>query len=304
MSPNAVRADDFISDGRPVSGVRWWGSELAPPSPDGWLISFHEPLAKGGSAAEPLGLYFCDANVVGVRATTFTSCDLREVRMYIVALEDCCLLAANVDSRGGVPAQADGFYEEQCRAYDIDIQAALGYTYVVSGGCVQTATGNSATNPFWGWHTTGVSHGNHLALQSTVATDFTDWLYGPWANFTPTCSGQNMAFQLRTRENATRGDCDDNGFPDVCETGTDCQPNGVFDQCDLADGNSQDCNDNAVPDECDIAGGFSEDCQPNGIPDECDVESVASLTSAIAAVLGFVDISGTGVPLNLADDAA
>ena len=35
---------------------------------------------------------------------------------------------------------------------------------------------------------------------------------------------------------------------------------------------SSDCNDNGVPDECDIAGETSDDCNENGIPDECDME--------------------------------
>ncbi|MCP4251538.1 MAG: hypothetical protein GY778_31255, partial [bacterium] len=49
---NKVVADDFVSDGRPIRAVRWWGSYLdpkyAPDYPpaapylvDGWIISFH-----------------------------------------------------------------------------------------------------------------------------------------------------------------------------------------------------------------------------------------------------------------------
>ena len=66
--------------------------------------------------------------------------------------------------------------------------------------------------------------------------------------------------------------CDD---PEVC----DCNNNGVFDACDIADGTSDDCNGNGVPDECDI------DCNGNGIPDRCDIADGTSN-----------DCNGNGVP--------
>ncbi|MCH7884852.1 MAG: S8 family serine peptidase [Planctomycetes bacterium] len=52
--PNVVLADDFISDGRPITTVRWWGSNLdeeAIDGPDGWFISFHKPLVALVSSA-------------------------------------------------------------------------------------------------------------------------------------------------------------------------------------------------------------------------------------------------------------
>jgi uncharacterized repeat protein (TIGR01451 family) len=66
-------------------------------------------------------------------------------------------------------------------------------------------------------------------------------------------------------------DCNQNGIPDECET--DCNTNGVPDDCDITSGTSLDCNQNGVPDECDVApGGGSEDCNANGIPDECETD--------------------------------
>ncbi|MCK4660438.1 MAG: hypothetical protein KAV82_13020, partial [Phycisphaerae bacterium] len=81
-------------------------------------------------------------------------------------------------------------------------------------------------------------------------------------------------------------DCNDNGVPDECDiaggTSEDCNSNSVPDECDIAGGTSEDCNTNGVPDECDIAGGTSTDCQPNSIPDECDIGSgVGTITIAI-----------------------
>ncbi len=67
----------------------------------------------------------------------------------------------------------------------------------------------------------------------------------------------------------TSTDCNNNGVPDECER--DCNENGVPDTCDVdpsdpdGDGHvSPDCNGNLVPDECE------PDCDGDGIPDDCD----------------------------------
>ncbi len=304
LSPNLVAADDFLSDGRPITGVRWWGSEIAPPTPDGWLISFHEPLTTGGVAELPLGLYFCDPGVVAVSPKALAACDALPVSEYEVILEDCCLIHASVDSRNSqIPAQADAFNEQLCFEYDLDIQAVVGHRFVGSGAsCTEEPTGNTATMPFWGWHTTGMERGMRGALLTGVSMSGPDWLYGPWSPITLACSAPNMAFQLLTNQNPTTGDCNENGTPDVCESGPDCQPNGVLDECDIAGGTSKDCNGSGIPDECEIDA--DPDCNSNAILDTCDSVRVGSLTSVRPAVLGFVDISGMGVPLNLGDDGA
>ena len=81
--------------------------------------------------------------------------------------------------------------------------------------------------------------------------------------------------------NGTSSDANENGIPDECET-IDCNNNGVNDSDDIADGTSSDCNGNGVPDECDIADGTSNDCDSNGTPDECQSN----------------DCNGNGVPDN------
>ncbi|MCH8241224.1 MAG: hypothetical protein IH897_01280 [Planctomycetes bacterium] len=44
----------------------------------------------------------------------------------------------------------------------------------------------------------------------------------------------------------------------------DCQPNGISDACDLADGLSTDCDGDGMPDECE------PDADSDSIPDDCD----------------------------------
>lgn len=96
----------------------------------------------------------------------------------------------------------------------------------------------------------------------------------------------------------TLTDCDQDGVPDECEF-TDCNGNGLHDGCEIAAGSLEDCDLDGVPDECqfadcngngvhdgcDIAGGASGDCNANGVPDECDIASGHSL-----------DVDGNGVP--------
>ena len=275
----AVSCGDGVVEGNeqcdPPDGITCDNNCQVIPNPpiDGWLVSFHEPLTLGGPPSPPLALYFCDATIVTVAATSFGACDTHPVRRYDVDLVDCCLLHSYPDSRNLLtPGQPGAFLETECFNYDIDIQAVVGHTFLSADGVCTTEvlTGNTAAIDFWGWHTTSVEHGLRPALRSMVSMSGPDWLYGPWANITPTCSAPNMAFQLLTDTSGSSGDCNDNGRPDVCESGPDCQPNGVLDECDIAAGTSQDCQPNTIPDECDIASGAA-DCQPNGVPDVCEL---------------------------------
>jgi hypothetical protein len=50
-------------------------------------------------------------------------------------------------------------------------------------------------------------------------------------------------------------------------TSVDCQPNGVPDECDIAEATAPDCQPNGVPDFCDIRDGASLDC--NGPDTNC-----------------------------------
>jgi len=93
-------------------------------------------------------------------------------------------------------------------------------------------------------------------------------------------------------------DCNNNGLADECDLdcmalGASCnQPgcggsddcdwtgggaNGIPDECDIADcsdnPNCDDCNLNSVPDGCDIAKMTSLDADGNGVPDECITNS-------------------------------
>ncbi|UCG15166.1 MAG: hypothetical protein JSV19_07690, partial [Phycisphaerales bacterium] len=65
--------------------------------------------------------------------------------------------------------------------------------------------------------------------------------------------------------NETSTDCNENGIPDECEGLPDCDGDGTPDICD------PDCQPNGVSDVCEVLFGSSLDCQGDGIPDECQL---------------------------------
>ncbi len=89
----------------------------------------------------------------------------------------------------------------------------------------------------------------------------------------------------------------------VVDTAWDCQPNGIPDPDDIANGTSQDCNANYMPDECEISNGSSGDCNNNTIPDECDIASGVEIDCNIDGIPDscqilenpLLDLDGNGV---------
>ncbi len=195
QQPNVVVADDFRSDGRPITSVRWWGSYLnqeyvpaefggfgqPPYAIDGWFISFHRPIvhqAAGAPPHPPLGLYFAPARAVKIAPVpTLFPCDGHPVFEYVVEISQCCLIESWPDIRLPVthphrcPAQPEAFYEHRCFWYNLDIQAVVGTTYEHTPGsicCDPIPTPNIALGNFWGWHATANEAGKRPAVQSKL----------------------------------------------------------------------------------------------------------------------------------------
>jgi len=255
MTPNVVVADDFQSDGRPITAVRWWGSYLDPryqpvqygglPSPfevDGWLISFHEPLdaCPNGPGGGLLALYFAPASDVIISPTTIPSCDGHPVYQYTVELFRCCLLHKFPDTRSGLtPAEPFGmFHEEHCFDYHLDIQAVTGRDWdldLATGMCVPAPSPNGGTlQNFWGWHATHNENGYGQQVAKTTSISLPPgglWVYGPWTDALPVCGPfpVNMAFALYTNDPI---------LPPIC-TEACCDP--VTGGC--LNANADDCRD-------------------------------------------------------------
>jgi len=95
---------------------------------------------------------------------------------------------------------------------------------------------------------------------------------------------------------ATSADLDGNGIPDECDS--DCNGNGVLDGFDIAAGTSTDCNGDAVPDECQLA---ANDCNGDGVPDDCQLVgndcNANGILDACDIASGYdTDADGNGVP--------
>jgi len=204
MAENVVTADDFVSDGRRILGVRFWGSDVPPGGPvdiDGWLISFH---ADGGSGVptDLLGLYFCPKEKIAMEPTAIGTCiSTRVVVEYCVLLDNCCPIHIDrVDPRDDSrPASAECFAEVAESRYWLDVQAVVGHTYDPVT-CALLNTDTSASGNFWGWHKSpGLTLDPPVAGE--VAMDEDDWVYTWQALPLPVCDqDKNQAFELLTRE--------------------------------------------------------------------------------------------------------
>ena len=136
-------------------------------------------------------------------------------------------------------------FADACADYRIGIEAVAGHRFIedpVTLECVQTPTGTTQSEPFWGWHTSPIVVAAAPAVQTslstgagvcvggpsagfgcTVGADCLDgvcdepWLYGPWTPVLPTCSVHNMAFELLADVPRVTADCNFNRVPDECE---------------------------------------------------------------------------------------
>ncbi len=217
---NKVDADDFISDGRPIRAVKWWGSYFDPmympdmggQEPyllDGWFIGFHHEVPSAGTDDCPpddfagdwpttLGTYFAPVDAVTITPLNYTDCLGHDVYEYSVNLDACCLLCAHDDPRLPPilrPAEPEAFYEEAGFRYWLSIQAVTGVTWQpqACGYDDRILTGhlpspNAVDGHFWGWHTSDVSVMAHSPLAGACTGQITDfslyppdcWMYGGW----------------------------------------------------------------------------------------------------------------------------
>ncbi|UCG15359.1 MAG: hypothetical protein JSV19_08665 [Phycisphaerales bacterium] len=205
---NKVLADDFISDGRPIEALIWWGSywdeTYGPATPviepyvlDGWLISFHHvdpdlPCPPEPSAANlptALGVYFAPADAVEITSIFAADCFGHDVYLYEVDLNECCLICSEMDPRPEAdppyPAQPDAFLETHGLWYWLDIQAVTGVEWVpdpqgTTDDCIRQYTGHlpspiTTDGHFWGWHTSPAAAMPHDPLNEACTGRIVDF---------------------------------------------------------------------------------------------------------------------------------
>ncbi|MCK4341105.1 MAG: hypothetical protein KAY37_05200 [Phycisphaerae bacterium] len=234
---NKVVADDFVSDGRPIEALVWWGSyldelyspSLVPVEPyvlDGWFISFHhvEPDIPCPPEAIPnvLGVYFAPVDAVEIIGLWMADCFGHGIFIYQVDLDQCCLICSEFDPRPEAdppdPARPGRFLETDGLGYWLDIQAVVGVTWEPPA-CgfddriltEHLPSPNTLDGHFWGWHT---SPGPAVPTEEACAGEIVDfspyppecWVYGNWSTQPWLCPPPpepqpvHMAFELLTPE--------------------------------------------------------------------------------------------------------
>jgi hypothetical protein len=209
MQPNWVIADDFRSDGRPILGVRWWGSYLPGATPgveDGFVLSFFsdfQPTAAGFSRpTNLLASYIAPRTAVQVSRTPYVGWDSNCIYQYEVNLRDTCLDHAVTNL-----ATPRAFFERSNTVYWLAITAEVGHRVVPitnSTGTIvewqQQATGKRTTNHFWGWHTSPTNRLDVSVMGHVLMTN-TNWAYpfGQWQTNAAFHMERDQAFELLTR---------------------------------------------------------------------------------------------------------
>lgn len=253
--PNRVAADDFLSDGRPIEALRWWGSypdaNYQPPTPvepyviDGWLIGFYsgapdQTCPPDALLADPppiaLGFYFAPADEIVVTDMACQDCFGHTIFQYEISLHDCCVVCAETDPRTGLqPAAQDAFEETNGLRYWMSIRAVVGAEWSPSGlpPCQLSLTGHAASSTttdghFWGWHSSPADASVFGPLQGACfgrvenleplpinCWDDGDWAKTQWQCVPPAPPQVDLAFELLAPICEAMGDVNADGQHDV-----------------------------------------------------------------------------------------
>jgi hypothetical protein len=214
---NKVVADDFISDGRDILALGWFGSyfddRYMPDSGDlvhvidGWLIGIHWADINAAPNHPPelildghptvLAVYFAPASAVEILGLYCTDCNGHPLFHYRVDLDQCCLVCTHPDPRNTYPTPGlPGVFQELTEyRYWLSVQAVTGIEWTPDA-CDPVLTGHlpplepGSTGAFWGWHT-GYEPPDWAGLTYVSAlgaiVDFTPyppgcWDYGTWVD--------------------------------------------------------------------------------------------------------------------------
>ena len=209
-------ADDFVSDGRPITAVRWWGSyfdpeqqpQLDPESQtythveEAFLLSFFHDAGGVPQPGPPAGSYIAPIENVAIQPLEIQGWDQHPIWQYEVELVDTFL-----DHADDPIATPEAFLEEAGVEYWLSIAAENGHAIdPETGDSVDTQ--DEPTTRFWGWHTIHepIDVGGFIDDQPFQTNIFMPaehvWEYGDWVEASPDHDGVdgpfNMTFDLLT----------------------------------------------------------------------------------------------------------
>jgi hypothetical protein len=267
VAPNWVLADDFISNGRPIHAVRWWGSyfnpanepifqgngKFVPVIEDGFAISFFKDIPAdenpNGPFSQPgalLGSYFAPEAVVRVLPTDQIGWDGHRVWEYEMMLGD-----AHGDHLIPGTTEPDAFYETAGEIYWVSIVAENGHDVDPNTWQPLPNTDPIEFQHYWGWHTSP-DHFNDVAVMGDLQMPGMSWVYENWMPIQPQHGQFDLAFEILTDPTAVvvlTGDYNGNGKVDAADyviwrktlgtgvppgTGADGNGDGVITIADLA----------------------------------------------------------------------
>ena len=160
-------ADDFRSDGRPITALRWWGSYLNSHNPgdeDGYVLSFFNDLRPTNTFSQPTNLlatYVAPWDKLTVSNTSLVGLDGLPIYEYTVCLRDTCPYYCYVPTNSALLGRPWAFLEQSNTIYWLAIEAERGRTFALTTNCVWTNYPSGKTNlsgHFWGWHTSPCSN--------------------------------------------------------------------------------------------------------------------------------------------------
>ena len=198
----SAAADDFISDGRPITGVRWWGSYFNPddqPQPDpinqglvpqveeGYAISIFESGGQGDAPGQLLATYLAPTTAVDIapaqsdNGEPLIGWDKHEVWEYAVDFDQTFLEHAIG------PAEPEAFFEEAGTEYWLSVAAWDGHIIDPVTGDAEDTGDEPRDEPWWGWHTTpkvgdDPNFINDEIFSATVSMENDEWIYDPWSH--------------------------------------------------------------------------------------------------------------------------
>ncbi|MBI5866152.1 MAG: hypothetical protein HZB38_16910 [Planctomycetes bacterium] len=235
-----VVADDFVSDGRDILALRWWGSYFdsryepgvgTDPQHvvDGWLLTIHWADANATPHVPPdlaldghptaLAVYFAPAEAVEIRRVRGYDCLGHQIYTYRVRLRDCCLVCTESDPRNAYPPPGlpTAFQEIAGNRYWLSVQAVTGVEWLPTQ-CAETFTGHlpplesGLPAHFWGWHTGTEPPATPRPMDVAAAGSIVSflayppncWDYGGWAAAPWECPTApqrvDMAYELRASD--------------------------------------------------------------------------------------------------------
>ena len=217
LPPNWVVADDFRSDGRPIVGLRWWGSYFNPEHQpvenpntgnyeaaveDGFVISFFsdipDPDGPGSGFSMPgelLGSYI--TSDVLTQPTGMIGWDNHPIWEYQVSLR-------NTHPDHLIPglSKPEAFLEREGEIYWVSIVAQNGHELNEDDWIFNANDDPVLIEHYWGWHTSPDAF-NDDAVMGDLVMPGGDWKYQNWNPIEVVHFDNDMAFELLTPEPST-----------------------------------------------------------------------------------------------------